>query len=119
MTVIATIRIVKATGIRAYKLLVISAFTSIVKVIIVAIYGYEFSLLGNNFKAIVSGGFGYLRLLGPYIEVCLATLRFLIELGFRRRWRLNRMYLNLEIISRIHFRFLIYLLWFDATTDCK
>ena len=67
---IATIRIVEATGVGANELLVISAFTLFVKVIIVAIYGDEFSLLGNNFEAIVSGRFRIIRLLlGPYIEV--------------------------------------------------
>ena len=67
---IATIRIVEATGVGANELLVISAFTLFVKVIIVAIYGDEFSLLGNNFEAIVGGRFRIIGLLlGPYIEV--------------------------------------------------
>ena len=47
---IAAIRIIEATGVGANELLVISAFTLFVKVIIVAIYWDEFSLLGNNLE---------------------------------------------------------------------
>ena len=49
MTVIAAVRVVKATGVGAYELLVIRAFTLFVKVLFVAIYGDDFSLLRNNF----------------------------------------------------------------------
>ena len=70
MTVVAAIRIIEATGVGANELLVISAFTLFVKVIIVAINWDEFSLLGNDFEAIVSCRFRIIRLLlGPYIEV--------------------------------------------------
>ena len=69
MTVIAAVRVVKATGVGANKLLVIRAFTLFVKVRFVAIYGDNFSLFRNNFQAIVSRRFFNVRFLRPYIKV--------------------------------------------------
>ena len=48
MTMIAAVRIIEATGVGANEFLVLSTFTSVVKVFLVAIYGDEFSLLWNN-----------------------------------------------------------------------
>ena len=69
MTVIAAVRVVKATGVGANKLLVIRAFTLFVKVRFIAICGDNFSLFSNNFQAIVSRRFFNVRLLRPYIKV--------------------------------------------------
>ena len=69
MTVIAAVRVVKATGVGANKLLVIRAFTLFVKVRFVTICGDNFSLFRNNFQAIVSRWFFDVRLFRPYIKV--------------------------------------------------